>query len=309
MWKRLPALVVSGLLSLQPAARGDDAHPVNPSIQFNESLIEGLYLDFPVEQPLEVLGIVFEHLRSDVTIYPTENYYYFTFNAAGRSFSGNFRLSPQARAEGRIHFAYFDTSDPTWFRHLYLGPDHGVVVEREEAQRYSVSFAGKIVTFSLHDVPQSPPAQLHLRPGERFVGRGFDESGFFFLLMFEDSTDTFFWVLDEENSATPTFVVLADSLVVEPRTGFVFFQDRIDGRHVLAGIDRRNASANNYFDGPFDQLPDNYIIATPFAEYVAQAYPKTRGMLDRRGEYPGADSRLAVAPYLAMTRWWRSRTI
>jgi hypothetical protein len=56
-------------------------------------------------------------------------------------------------------------------------------------------------------------------------------------------------------------------------------------------------SANTYFDGPFDQLPDNFIAATPFAELAQRAYPSTRGRIDRHGNFLGREGRLALLNY------------
>jgi hypothetical protein len=260
-------------------------------------MVAGLYRELAVDDPMVVFRHLFAQLAPRVTVYPTENYYYFGFMAGGRAFSGNFRLSPDARAEGRIHFAYFDSSEPRWFRHLYLGPEHGVAVAAAGHLEYEVTFEGRTVRFVLNDLPQTPPA-LPLLPGERFIGRSLDESGMVFLLLYDTETQGFIWVLDTATNHPLHLLPLDEELAVDIRTFFVFFHDREPDRLVLAGVDLKNVIANNYFDGPFDQLPDNHIADTAFAEYAADAYPGTRGLLNRRGEGADGTARLAVTPYL-----------
>ena len=111
------------LTGMAPVAAANSARP-----WFNEQMVQGLYRELPVEDPMAIFRYVFGHLADEVFVYPTENYYYFNFSAGGRTFSGNFRLAPDARAQSRLHFAYFDTSDPAWFRYVYLGPEHGLKV-------------------------------------------------------------------------------------------------------------------------------------------------------------------------------------
>ena len=52
-----------------------------------------------LDDPKEVFARVFEQLESEVIVYPTENYYYFSFFANGRKYSGNLRLHPQTEIE------------------------------------------------------------------------------------------------------------------------------------------------------------------------------------------------------------------
>ena len=60
-----------------------------------------------------------------------------------------------------------------------------------------------------------------------------------------------------------------------------------------------NATVNNYYDGPFDQLADNYVELTNVSEYMMQASPGLRGRLDKYGYFLDRDgsSRLAISPY------------
>ena len=61
----------------------------------NEKYIDGLYnQDLNVSDEKEVFSFVFENLDNEVTVYPTENYYYFKFNAQGKIFGGSLTLFP-----------------------------------------------------------------------------------------------------------------------------------------------------------------------------------------------------------------------
>ena len=107
-------------------------------------------------------------------------------------------------------------------------------------------------------MPQVLPDGLKLLPKERFVGRSFDESGLRFVLLYDTGTKTFLWLLDEDTfrlKLTP----LTASLGIDPRTFFIFHEEPDLGRRVLAGVSFQNVAANNFFDGPFDQLPDNWL--------------------------------------------------
>ena len=58
---------------------------------------------------------------------------------------------------------------------------------------------------------------------------------------------------------------------------------------------------NNYYDGPFDQLADNYVDETHISEYMIMASPGLRDRLDKYGYFMDRDgsSRLAISPYYA----------
>jgi hypothetical protein len=124
-----------------------------------------------------------------------------------------------------------------------------------------------------------------------------DESGIGFLLLYNLAHDHFFWILDEENGPEWPMRSIGPDLYQQPESRFVFFHDRDLGRRVLVGVDRSEVLANSYYDGPFDQLPDNFIGQTPFAELVQRAFPSVRGYINRRGEYRDIPARIALLNY------------
>ena len=80
------------------------------------------------------------------------------------------------------------------------------------------------------------------------------------------------------------------------RSGFAFWVDRDHGnRKVLTGVHQLNVRRNDYYDGPFDQLADNYADETRVAAYMQLAYPGLRGRIDKYGYYTDRERPLRVA--------------
>ena len=48
-------------------------------------------------------------------------------------------------------------------------------------------------------------------------------------------------------------------VLIGRRSGFAFFKDIALHRKLLVGVYAGNIDVNNYLDGPFDQLPDNFL--------------------------------------------------
>ena len=64
---------------------------------------------------------------------------------------------------------------------------------------------------------------------------------------------------------------------------------------MLAGVRQLNIRRNDYYDGPFDQLADNYADETQIAAYMQRAYPGLRGRIDKYGYYTDRERPLRVA--------------
>ena len=56
--------------------------------------------------------------------------------------------------------------------------------------------------------------------------------------------------------------------------------------------------ANNYFDGPFDQLPDNFIEGETLRDAILNVRPQLKGQIDRFGSAPDGSIRFMIGPYL-----------
>ncbi len=149
----LGALVVAaGLLFAQGPAGAQSAQDVEgaapqPRISLNQSYVRDVLLDastVDLENLVSVFGFVFASLEDTVTVYPTENYFYFRFFHKGVEWAGNIRLDIIDRDKGAVHFAYFEATS-AWAgdgvsSHRTLGPDDGVVLEKVDDLSYDQTF-------------------------------------------------------------------------------------------------------------------------------------------------------------------------
>jgi len=69
-------------------------------------------------------------------------------------------------------------------------------------------------------------------------------------------------------------------------------------RKILIGVFEQNVRLNNYFDGPFDQLPDNFIEGETLRQAIIDSDPAVKGKIDRLGYFQTDDSRYAISPYM-----------
>ena len=274
----------------------------------NEAFIEGLAVQLDLDNAIEVFRHVFLSLQDEILVYPTENYYYFTFPARGRVIWGSLSLYAFNRDQGVLGFGYAQKSDK--FRDAFLPAKgggatltakHGVKVRKVSDLCYRVSFEGKTVTFRLNHEKLKGPRKSQMRSDEVFVGPSFDESGLQFYLLFNRSANCLYWMLNETPAGSFAFTALAKDLLVEDRTEFAFYVDAERRRKILIGVEGFNVLQNNWYDGPFDQMPDNYVHRGEIEvqKYLEMAYPHLKGKIDKYGNYlDRAGSRIAVAPYL-----------
>jgi hypothetical protein len=87
-----------------------------------------------------------------------------------------------------------------------------------------------------------------------------------------------------------------DRIQIGKRTGFAFYRDR--NRKILIGVDERQSWLNTYFDGPFDQLPDNFIEGETLRDAIVAADPSAKGRIDRLGHFADGSGRYLIHPYL-----------
>ncbi|MCF6275639.1 MAG: isocitrate lyase/phosphoenolpyruvate mutase family protein, partial [Robiginitomaculum sp.] len=102
-----------------------------------------------ITNSVEVFRFVFSQLPKNVTVYPTENYYYFRFYHGGVEYAGNMRFAPGLRDEGKIYFIYFKATSE-WLEEpndnfVTIGPDHGVTIKKSKRLVYTVELDGKEV--------------------------------------------------------------------------------------------------------------------------------------------------------------------
>src|SRR4029079_7388333 len=140
-------------------------------------------------------------LPDRVIVYPTENYYYFSFIHHGVRYAGNIRIEPQDGGGQTVHSRYHEEMtecrEDTADTHILLEPSRGVAVEKVDRLLYRISYREKSVLFALNDLSQVKPPASAVGPIERLIGPIFDESGVRFFLVFNPALKIFHYVLDD----------------------------------------------------------------------------------------------------------------
>ncbi len=277
-----------------------------PELRTNQHFIEelGRKPEFDVNSRMDVFRYIFSSLPNTVRVYPTENYYYFKFYHQGIRYAGNVRLAAVDRDEGILHFAYFAdanaSSSEGSMHYLKLNAREGVRVEKTGPLEYSVSYDGRRVTFHLNDLSDIAPPKDLLRAKEIYLGPVFDESGLQFYLLFNTELKIFHYILIETSGTGDQLIAseVADRILIGKRSGFAFYQDHHIDRKVLIAVHAANVVVNNYFDGPFDQLPDNFIKGDSLKDAIVASDPKMASKIDRFGYLASGEGRYLIGPYM-----------
>jgi hypothetical protein len=282
-----------------------------PRVYTNETYVEDATQSatLAMDDPIAVLDLVLNSLPDRVKVYPTENYYYFRFMHAGTPYAGNLRFDPRDRDQGKVQFGYYkDLADwmgvqaDTELKGIdtVLDASHGVLVEQIGRLLYRVSHNGKSVVFALNDLSQVKPPPAIIGPDEKFLGPVFDESAIRFFLVYNSKLKMFHYILDETSKVADDFYAAAhaDRIVIGRRTGFAFYRDHRLDRKILIGAFEANSVLNTYFDGPFDQLPENFIEGETLRAAIIDADPSVKGKIGRLGHYADGSGRYAIHPYM-----------
>jgi hypothetical protein len=260
--------------------------------------------DLKAEDPMAVLEFVLRSLPDRVKVYPTENYYYFSFTANGVTYEGNIRIDASDRDQGFINFGYVEQPalwrpiPETTFRHL--GASDGVKLEKLADLSYRLTYKDRAVIFDLNDLRGVKPPEGMLHANEVYIGPVFDESGISFFLVFNKELKVFHYIYNEKSSFPERFdkVSFSDQISLGRRTGFALYKDKLKDRQILIGVSETNSFLNNYFDGPFDQLPDNFIEGETLRDAILAILPDYKDKIDRFGSLPDGSERYAITPYL-----------
>lgn len=297
-----PVFMVA-ILTLQSASavRAGDG----PQLFTHQSYVEETMR--PPQLPLgnikAMFGWVLGSLPDRVKVYPTENYYYFRFIHNGVSYAGNIRLDASDRDDGKVHFAYFEDMEEYRVAPLILYRNldkaAGVTVEKIDRLLYRVSYEDKSVLFELNDLSKVTPPPNAINAEEIYIGPIFDDSAIRFFLVFNSRLKIFHYILDETVQVHEEFLKsrLTDRILIGKRTGFAFYRDAKLDRKILIGVFASNAAVNNYFDGPFDQLPDNFIEGDLLQKALIASDPYLEGTIDRLGHFADRSGRYAITPY------------
>jgi hypothetical protein len=287
------------------AAQGPD----RPTLHTNQAYVEEVERSssLAVADPMAVFAYVLASLPDRVKVYPTENYYYFRFIHAGTPYAGAIRLDPRGRDDGKVEFGYYpdlvawnERLEPERDVFLTLDAARGVKVERVDRLVYRITYGARSVVFALNDLSNVRPPAGALGPDEKFLGPIFDEAAIRFFLVFNAKLKVFHFVLDETVPVADELVASAESdrILIGRRTGFAFYRDHRLDRKILIGVFESNSQLNTYFDGPFDQLPENFIEGEALREAINAADPSTKGRIDRLGHFADGEDRFAIDPYM-----------
>ena len=299
---KLPTIAAALLLAATLPALSQEL----PKLQTNQEYIEELYRNAkaPVGDKKEMLAFVLKTLPDRVKVYPTENYFYFGFYSGGVRYAGNIRLDASDRDKGKLHFAYF-IDNVEWkpeqaVTYATMDMADGVRVEKVERFLYRVTLGERSVLFELNDLSSVRPPENALDPDERFIGPVFDESGIRFFLVYNSKLHLFHYILDETVPVPDDLhrIKSTDRILLGTRTGFAYYRDLKRERKILIGVYEGNSLANNYFDGPFDQLPDNFIEGDDLLKAILEVAPNLKGTIDRFGGSFDGSERFLIAPYM-----------
>ena len=180
-------------------AQAGDSPKLHTHQSYMEEVMRQTTLD--VKDPLAVFAFVLDSLPERVKVYPTENYYYFTFVHNGVAYAGNIRLDASDRDKGKVQFGYYEQTtgwrDDTPGEFRVLDAANGVKLEKLERFLYRLTYKDKSVVFELNDLSQVKPPATALAPKEEFIGPIFDNSGIRFFLVYNAAINNFLYILDE----------------------------------------------------------------------------------------------------------------
>ncbi len=302
----MPAWLASVILYIMICLGAGLVAVAGPQLKTNQSFIEDLNAGGgpEIKDLKSTLEFVLGNLPKEVVVYPTENYYYFSFYTKGVRYAGNLRLATRDRDQGIIHFAYFasanSSSEDGEMMYKPLSAKDGVTVRKIDELRYSVAYKDKAVVFRFNDVSGIKPSKDYLLEEEQYIGPVYDESGLQFYLVFNKELKIFHYLLNENTKVPEDLQVstLSPNVLVGKRTGFVFYQHHKKDRKILIGVHAENAAVNNYYDGPFDQLPDNLNKDDTLRNAIVAADPSAKDELDRFGYLKSGEGRYLIGPYL-----------
>lgn len=294
------------LLYAATALSGAAIAQTPPTLMTNEAYVNNVTArsSLAIDDPMAVFAYVLDSLPARVTVYPTENHYYFAFVLNGIRYAGNIKIDARLRSEGKVAFTYYENRR-VWLKDTsgterVLGAAQGVAVEKISPLAYRIGYKNKSVTFALNDLSQVKPPAGALTADERFIGPVFDDSAVQFFLVFNPKLKLFHYVLNETTQPPDTFVpapVGGGRILIGKRTGFAVYRDKRRDRKILIGVYRGNVTANNYLDGPFDQMPDNFLEGDSFRQAILDIEPALKGEINRYGSFSDG-ARFAVVPYM-----------
>jgi len=280
----------------------------NLKINFNGDFIESLdeeLVDFSDKDA--VITALFRAKTQGFTVYPSEGYYYFTFINAGERIKGNFRFDVQEREKGLFSFIYYkelayaqEGTDEAQYFLLGQEGDGFKLVKRSDFE-YEIQFENFKIPVHIYAAARELAAPKNIAGKEEYIGPIFDESGTRFDLVFDHANNKFLYVLNTTYGYNESYsTVDSDKIIlIGTRSRFAYYNDIKNNRYVLIGVNLQNIEDNNYYDGPFDQLPDSFVDPKHLQALIEKYQPKTVGLIGNYGNFLyEEDTRFAIAPYL-----------
>lgn len=259
-----------------------------------------------IEDPASVLKFVLKSSAQTIHVQPTENYSYFKFSHNGLHWQGNMRLETEKGKPDKLHFAYFVVPAP-WHdvdlgQYRTFDDNDGLSITALGDFNFRISFQSITRTFRLNDITAVNMPEKMLGPDQIYMGQVNDESGIRFFLLFDKNTLDFSYILDQQKPFLDKLTAYGEpgsKLQVGIRSGFVFVDEPTLSRKRLVGVHTDNISQNNYYDGPFDQLPDAFSGELTVKQAFALIDLEFSKKIDAYGNYIDQEgARAVIAPYL-----------
>jgi len=258
-------------------------------------LVNGKYsnnINFEKDYP--VFDYVFKNLPYYSIVYPSYQYYYFQFDYSGKEFAGNLRFTETEN--GKLAFGYSEKDNfekGSYFK-LFDEAD-GFFVEKVSDEIVKINYDGHTKWFKIFSLSELPE-KINLSKDEEVISKIIDESGINFYLIYNSHVNSFYY-LAENGMLLENLEDLGKNSYMGLRTNYIYYFDSENNRFLLAGVSEQNIDKNNYFDGPFDQIPQYLDIREQI--YFAYPYTKRNGGLDERWHFLDKENvRVAISPYI-----------
>ncbi len=241
----------------------------------------------------DMLEYVFMSIPPYAVVYPTELYYYFRIDFPEGEVSGNLRLVELIN--NRFSVGYFKVDKPYESNSRFFDYYDGVLIKKVNDYLFKVSYKGRIVYFQYPSISDEILRTQSPSSDEIFVSKIRDESGIVFDLYFNNVTNAFYYSLDSDRPFNEKLVKLSDSIYFGERTKFAYYYESLSKRYFLLAVSVDNVVRNNYFDGPFDQVPPYLNLKS----MIELAYPYTKIFrVDNYGNFLSDEGmRMAISPY------------
>lgn len=273
------------------------------ALNTNEHMINELHLEnkLDINNVDEVFEYVLSQTDDTLTIYPSEGYYYFNFYHQGNVIKGNLLVGHKLRQQGTLSFIYF---------YDIAGKERGEFKTHHKLYKTSDIFSLKKTMPDLYQLTFKK-IKKNIKINQLVTNHSFiktleqhgfevnlpmmDESGVQFYLAFHPSTNNFYYINDLSRD-DEFYYTFGDALKVGARTQFVYLP--MDKFAILVGVNANNIYKNNYYDGPFDQLPDEALEGIDYKSYLYRVNPSWRGQVYDDGYFiKDSNERVALTNY------------